>query len=300
MPAPAPVSAWGGGNTVGNTGTATGGGATNRILIIALASAAVVLLLCVTGIGAFALFRDTATPTPVPTANLAATGTASAVVAFNTRATQTANAPTPVPSPTPTTTPTRPPTATAAPSPSPTATATPQPTATATTPPVVSKTPRGALPAAGWKTFTGHANAPFAIYYPPDWTIDTQSAADGLIYLRPPGAGSTWMLIATTGVPETNGNIDVLRDQYYNNTLGECTAKAIDRTNYTEYSGITFAGLGATCETTSGLTYARIGLGLNSQVPWRYRLNAPYGEYSDTLDNFFQPMLNSLNIYQNP
>jgi hypothetical protein len=254
----------------------------------------------VTSIGAFALFRDDATPTPVPTVNLAATGTASAVVAFNTQATQTANAPTPVPSPTPTMTPTRPPTATTAPSPSPTTTATQRPTATPTTPPVVSKTPRGTLPAAGWKTYTGHAKVPFAIYYPPDWTIDTQSSADGIIYVRPPGEGATWMLIATTGVPATDGNIDVLRDQYYNNTLGECNEKAIDRTNYTEYSSITFAGLGATCETDSGLNYARIGLGLNNQVPWRYRLNAPYGEYSDTLDNYFQPMLNSLNIYQNP
>jgi hypothetical protein len=281
-------------------GGSTRGGSSDRILIGALAAVAVVLLVCLAGIGAYALFRDTATPTPVPAVNAAATGTAAAVAANNVRATQTASAPTPVAPPTPSATLTPTPSPTAAPSPSPSATATQRPTPTATRTPTVSKTPRGSLPAAGWRTYSGHDRVPFAIYYPPGWTIDEDYSGDGAIYVRPPGGGGTWLLIATTGTPEATGNIDVLRDQYYNNTLGECETKAIDRTNYTEYSGITFAGLGATCDTDSGLYYARIGLGLNGEVPWRYRLNAPYGEYSDTLDQYFSPMLSSLNIYQNP
>ena len=276
---------------------AAGGG--NRLLIGALGGVAVLLLLCLTSIGAYALFRPDATPTPRPTVNAATTSTAAAAVAASLSATQTASAPTPTVAPTATIPPLPTPTVAAAPSTAPTPTAPRPPTATSVPTAVASTAPIGSAPA-GWKTYNGHANAPFSIYYPPDWTIDEQSAKDGVIYIRPPSGASTWMLIATTGKAETNGNIDVLRDQYYNNTLGECTQKAIDRTNYTEYAGLTFAGLGATCETTSGLTYARIGIGLKGQVPWRYRLNSPYGEYADTLDKYFVKMLNSLNVYQNP
>ena len=270
----------------------------NRLLIGALGGTAVVLLLCLGSIGASRPLP--CRPYPNATADRQPSGDQYRRHRRGRQPTRHANGerPTATVAPTQTTTPRPLPTPTVAAALPPTATAAPPPRYRG--PPPVENTPLGAPPGADWQVYNGHPNAPFALYYPPGWEIDEESAANGLIYVRPPSGPNTWMLVATTGKPEPNANIDVLRDQYYNNTLGECTSKAIDRTNYTEYSGLTFAGLGATCETTSGLNYARIGLGLRGQVPWRYRLNAPYGEYSKLLDDFYQPMLASLNIYANP
>ncbi len=57
---------------------------------------------------------------------------------------------------------------------------------------------------------------------------------------------------------------------------------------------------GKTFNVGDRLCYAYIGLGLNRGVPWRFRLNAPYADYSPTLDAAFAPMIGSLNIYANP
>ncbi|MBN8964500.1 MAG: hypothetical protein J0H89_03770 [Rhizobiales bacterium] len=167
--------------------------------------------------------------------------------------------------------------------------------------PQVSTTGEPLTVPAGWAVYRGAPEAPFAIAYPPGWRVDTSDVANGRGYVRPTGASSsTWLLIATAGKPQPGANIDVLRDDYYNNTITDCTKKAIDKTNTVVYDGITFAGLGATCDTKDGLLYVRIGVGLNDQVPWRYRFNAPYGDYDKTLNESFFPMLTSLNIYANP
>jgi hypothetical protein len=35
-------------------------------------------------------------------------------------------------------------------------------------------------------------------------------------------------------------------------------------------------------------------------VPWRFRLNSLYADYDANLANYFEGMINSLNIYANP
>ena len=291
------------------------GGRGRGLLFGGLAAVVVLLLICGGG-GVFLATRPDTSATQ--TAQAGARSTVLAIAAVNLAATQTASAPTVTPTLAPTATATVAPTSTIAPTATiapPTATkpaatsttAPPTPTKAATIAPTPTRpaaaaptpAPLGTVPT-GWKIYRGTSPVPFVIAYPPDWRVDTSSIANGQVYFRPSGPDSTtWMLVATEGQPDPSANIDVLRDNYYN-SITSCTKKAIDRTNTVSYSGITFAGLGLTCDTSNGLLYERIGVGLNKQVPWRYRLNAPYGQYSDLLDSAYSDMLTSLNIYANP
>jgi hypothetical protein len=165
--------------------------------------------------------------------------------------------------------------------------------------------PLGAKPE-GWKTYTGSARAPFSLYYPPDWTVDESRANEGRVYFYAPGVtqpfeDALWVLIATTGRPEPGGNIDVLRDQYFTAEIKRVHPEAgIDVTRNNTFARITFASLGSTFDVDNRLCYAYIGLGLRDQVPWRFRLNSLYDDYSRRLDSVFAPMIGSLNIYANP
>ena len=259
--------------------------------------------------------QATATPpptaTPIPTATLAPTNTP--LPPTNTPVPPTN---TPVP---PTNTP-PPPTATRTPTPLLTATiaaAAGIPTATAQptvgqgglppTPTTVAAQPQptGQIPA-GWQVYRG-TRVPFVMAYPPGWTVDESGVGEGLVYFRHPSNVATWLLVATTGQRETR-SADELRDVYYNEQFVDCRAKAIDITRDNEFSGITFKSVGTTCDLADGLYYSYIGLGLRGGVPWRFRLNSPYAQYSrnscrcdaGNVEQFFSPMLSSLNIYANP
>lgn len=147
---------------------------------------------------------------------------------------------------------------------------------------------------------------PFSIYFPPGWTVDESRAAEGRVYFYAPGVGepfedALWVLIATTGRAEPAANIDVQRDQYFNAEIKTGHPEAgIDVTRANQFSGLTFASLGTTFNANNQLCYAYIGLGLRGGVPWRFRLNSRYGDYSRNLDSTFAPMIGSLNIYNNP
>lgn len=165
--------------------------------------------------------------------------------------------------------------------------------------------PLGTVPA-GWQTYGGNTRVPFAIAYPPGWTVDDSRSSEGRVYFYGPGVSepledALWVLIATTGRAEPTANIDVLRNQYFAAELKESHPEVgIDVTRTNQFSGLTFASLGATFDVNYQLCYAYIGLGLRGQVPWRFRLNSRYSDYSANLDSTFGPMIASLNIYNNP
>lgn len=165
--------------------------------------------------------------------------------------------------------------------------------------------PLGSVPA-GWQTYGGNTRVPFAIAYPPGWTVDDSRSSEGRVYFYGPGVSepfedALWALIATTGRAEPNANIDVLRNQYFAAELkGAHPEAGIDVTRVNQFSGLTFASLGATFDVDYRLCYAYIGLGLRGQVPWRFRLNSLYNDYNTNLDTTFGPMIASLNIYNNP
>ena len=158
----------------------------------------------------------------------------------------------------------------------------------------------------GWQTYGGNTRVPFAIAFPPAWTVDDTRASEGRVYFYGPGVSepfedALWVLIATSGRAEPTANIDVLRNQYFAAELKESHPEAgIDVTRANQFSGLTFASLGATFDVNYRLCYAYIGLGLRGQVPWRFRLNSLYSDYGANLDSTFGPMIASLNIYNNP
>lgn len=196
------------------------------------------------------------------------------------------------------------------------ATRTPVGAATAARPansPVASPTRGAAVPfpplgdaPTGWQTYGGNGRVPFSIYYPPGWTVDESRSGEGRVYFYAPGVDepfedALWVLIATTGRAEPTANIDVQRDQYFNAEIRANHPEAgIDVTRANQFSGLTFASLGATFNANDQLCYAYIGLGLRGGVPWRFRLNSRYADYSRNLDSTFAPMIASLNIYNNP
>ncbi len=206
--------------------------------------------------------------------------------------------PTVTPAPLPTATP-RPPTATATLRPSTvTATVAPRSSTAPTAPP--QGRPIGAAPQ-GWKTYLGTKQLPFAIYYPPTWQVDESTISKGYVIFNDPNNDYRAVLIGTTGA-RTTATADQLRDQYFNEVLQSCVNKGVDVTRDNTVSGLTFKSVGATCNFANDqrLYYNYIGLGLNNNVPWRFRFYSIFGDYSKNLDDYFYPMIASLNIYANP
>jgi hypothetical protein len=156
--------------------------------------------------------------------------------------------------------------------------------------------PLGAIPA-GWQVYQGPL--PFAIAYPPDWTVDeSQLQSSNLVYFFAPGADQNiFLVIATTGAPEESPNLDVLRDRWFQARVRGCTKFATDQTGQEMLNGITFATIGATCDLPTGLAYSYTGLGVRGTVPWIFEFNAPYELYEAELAAHFRPMIASLNIY---
>ncbi|HET8628195.1 MAG TPA: serine/threonine-protein kinase [Thermomicrobiales bacterium] len=288
---------------------AAGGGMRKPWLIPVVVGVIALLLLCGGG-GVFALTRPDTSATATANARstetgrqvAAATGTAQAVAAATGTAgavaTMTASAPTATPVP-PTAT-TVPPTATAAP---PTATSAP-PTAaaaapTATKPPVTTAAkpqPNGAVPA-GWKVYYG-TTVPFVMAYPPGWTVDESDAAKGQISFE--SQDGIIVEISTEGKANPSANVDVLRDQYAKGLTQVCEQSATDFTRYSEFSGVTFASLATKC-VYKGQTYMYyIGAGLNNAVEWDFALLCAYNQFDNNADQYYNPMLRTLNIYKNP
>jgi hypothetical protein len=253
----------------------------------------------VTGCGGSGVTVPTIAPTA--TVNAAATSTRTAELAQL----ATAQAPTATPLP-PTDTPV-PPTAT----PAPTATSAPRATATrasasatprsATPRPAtaVSRAPLGIAPP-GWKTYTGSARTPFAIYYPPDWKADESAAtAAGQIKFQSPNPAVAFTMQVNT--QKTTVSIDTLRDAQAKGIADTCKASGVEGTDRETYSGVIFDELIQTCDFGQPpLLVFGIAAGLNNGYPWTFFLSAPRDSIEDSVNTYFQPMLDSLNIYANP
>lgn len=148
----------------------------------------------------------------------------------------------------------------------------------------------------GWRVYQGQL--PFAIAYPSDWTVDESQLGNNLVYFFAPVSDqSIFVVIATTGAPERDPNLDVLRDRWFTSRTRECARTAVDRTAREVWNGLEFATVGATCDLPTGLAYSYTGLGIRGTVPWIFEFNAPYNAYATTLEAVFRKMIQSLNIY---
>ncbi len=238
--------------------------------------------------------RPTPTATPIPTAIAAPTATAPlstpTAVATATPAPATAtSAPTATATPLPSSTPTRP-------------TATPTSAAAAAV-------PLGSRPL-GWKTYTGPPRAPFALYYPPNWTVDESGLAkDGSVEFKDP-SGAPFLSIFVS-LTRTTTSIDTLRDGQAKVLAQSCLHSGVEVTEQVTLSGgVIFDDLVESCDLgqPGQLSVWLVGSGLNNGYPWYFDGASDRKDYSKTtcscpggnLETFFAPMLYSLHIYANP
>jgi len=265
--------------------------------------------LFVLGVGALLVAcggNSLAVPSPTAIATVAPTAT---TAASTVAPTATAAPPTVAPTSLPATATTIPPTATRPPVTATSASATAvrtQTTGTSTTGTVSaqgsasagSREPRGAIPQ-GWNVYRG-TRLPFAIAYPPDWSVDVSGIDNGRIVFRSPGNVGIETTISAAGKADPTANVDALREQDNKAQAQACRQSGISFTRYNVYSGITFATVGANCDVAAGLSFYWIGVGLKEQVPWRFRVTAPKDLYNQNTQTIFNPMMNTLNIYANP
>ena len=155
--------------------------------------------------------------------------------------------------------------------------------------------PNGTIPA-GWQVYRGPAALPVVVAYPPDWTVDDSLFPDqAIISINGPSGNDT---VEIDGAAQQSGaNIDVLRDEFFNKKTAFCDAKGIEMTATRPVSGVPFAVLGATCEQSSELFYLLVGSGVKGGDEWSIAMRTPYERHQVVVNDIFEPMLASVNIY---
>lgn len=280
--------------------------------------ALLLLLLLGGGLGALVVGRSKSDPTATTSAATTAPTTVAAAAVMSPTVPMATQAPTaaaatqapptaPMPTQPPAVAPTAAPMPTQPPAaPMPTATAAPMPTSPPPPPaPTATKAAQQGRPLSvpsGWRTYTGHPKVPFAIAYPPNWTVDESSAESGSVSFSSPD-GTLLFLVNTTGKQDSNANIDVLRDTYATSFVRsfECNKSGVEKTGNSTYSGVQFAFLLQTCDITgSPLKLWDVAAGLKNGVEWDYFFISDYGTYNSNFSSYYGPMLSSLNIYRNP
>lgn len=220
------------------------------------------------------------TATPLPTAPPLPTATATPILPT----------PTPVPPATPTPIPPTEP-------PIPRATPTPQP-----------GVPLGTAPS-GWKTYAGNARLPFAVYYPPTWKVDeSEIATKGQVrFVSPTNNPSLSIHVETT---RTTTSIDTLRDAQAKRLAQSCVRSGVELTQQGIVSGAVFNELVLSCDLANQgqLSVYLVGVGLNNGYAWDITTLSPRKDFNrnscgcaaGNVEMYFDPMLNSANIYGNP
>jgi hypothetical protein len=214
----------------------------------------------------------------------------------------------PTPTATPVSTATALPTATIAPTVTPVPTATPLPPAATPTSAPVSRAPLGSAPP-GWKTYTGNPRMPFAVYYPPDWTVDESDlAAKGQVkFFSPTRNPSLWIHVNTE---RTTTSIDTLRDAQAKGLAQSCVRSGVELTQQGTVSNVVFDELIESCDLADQgqLSVFLFGVGLNHGFAWDITAYSPRMDFNHNtcgcpagnVEAFFDPMLNSANIYGDP
>ncbi len=158
--------------------------------------------------------------------------------------------------------------------------------------------PKGTIPA-GWLTYRGPVSFPFAIAYPPDWTVDDSLLPEQrvVVFYGPDSGVYSEEIYIELGQTETGADIDVQRDLFFYSRTDFCVERGIEYTTRRTLSGVPFALLGATCEGGNALTFLQVALGLNGGDEWSISMRTPYDRKAERLRDIFDPMLATLNIY---
>lgn len=159
--------------------------------------------------------------------------------------------------------------------------------------------PAGAIPP-GWQVYRGTAEAPFAIAYPPDWELDEAPARNGRVLFNSP-TGAEIAIISSVGEPPPGVNPTLLRDRWFETWTDDlCSQTANEETGAVRASGLNFATVGGVCDANGATVYLLTGITLRDGVAWGFAFVSRYPRFQDNLRQYFGPMLNSLNIYDNP
>jgi hypothetical protein len=155
--------------------------------------------------------------------------------------------------------------------------------------------PNGTLPT-GWQVYRGPADFPFVIAYPPDWTVDdSQFPEQSVIYINGPSGNDTVEIVGSA--QQSGANIDVLRDEFFNDKTAFCDKKGIESTSTRQISGVPFSILGATCDESDELSYLLVASGVKDGDEWSFAMRTLYARKDVVVKDIFDPMLASLNIY---
>ena len=171
-----------------------------------------------------------------------------------------------------------------------------------------SRAPFG-TPPPGWKTYAGIPRIPFAVYYPPDWTVDESDvAAKGQVkFFSPTRNPSLWIHVNTQ---PTTTSIDTLRDAQAKGLADSCVRSGVELTKQGTVSGIVFNELVESCDLADQgqLSVFLLGVGLNHGYAWDITAYSPRKDFNrascgcpaGNVEAFFDPMLASANIYADP
>ncbi len=151
--------------------------------------------------------------------------------------------------------------------------------------------PNAPIPAS-WRSYSG-TTTPFAIAYPPDWVPSrgTRSVAFG----HPNGL--TGLQVGTRGEASGGKTLEQLRDDYAFELTNECREFRSQGTGTATYSGVQFADLGVSCMDTAGeVSIFYIAVGVQGRTIWAILAWDLIENFGDSVDNFFDPMLATLNL----
>lgn len=144
---------------------------------------------------------------------------------------------------------------------------------------------------AGWRSYSGKT-LPFAIAYPPDWTVEEDTASVAFVHPR----GLPGVQISTLGSEFSATTAAQLRDDYYAELTQGCRDVQLQWTDSDTYGGVAFEDLAALCENSSGeVRFLYLAVGLQGSTKWAI-LIADTDDYADNIDTFFNPMLATLNF----
>lgn len=135
--------------------------------------------------------------------------------------------------------------------------------------------------------------------YPPDWTVDESYFPEqSIIYFIGPSGNTDEESVAIIwGSQQTEANIDVILNDFYQQRSAYCDKEGIESTEHRQISNATFAILQAACDQGGVLFFLQVGAGLKSSDQWDIEMRTLYENKEAFKRNIFDPMLASINIY---
>ncbi len=135
--------------------------------------------------------------------------------------------------------------------------------------------------------------------YPPDWTVDESYFPEQSIifFIGPSGNTDEESVAIIWGAEQTDANIDVILNDFYQQRSAYCDTEGIESTEYRQISDATFAILQAACDQGGLLFFLQVGAGLKNSDQWDVEMRTLYEDKEAFKRDIFDPMLASLNIY---